>query len=331
MTRFANPVYPGYLADPFCWRHDGTYYAVGTGLKEAAGEAAAGLVVPMIRSTDLQRWESVGCVLVPPPEERGGSFWAPEVAFHEGTFHLYYQCNGNGRGFHIRVATSTRPEGPYHDVGQPLTDVGSHPFAIDAHPFRDEDGRWYLFYATDFLDADAGTFRGTALVVDRLTSMTTLAGQARTVLRAHWQWQCYQRNRTMYGTTADWFTLEGPAVRRHDGQYYCFYSGGCYQDDTYGVDYLVADSVLGPWREIGRERGPQVTRTIPGQVIGPGHCSLVSTPDGTDFIVYHAWNLDMTRRQMWIDPLRWTPRGPVVERFAPEVAAAAGRPAMTGS
>jgi beta-xylosidase len=270
----------------------------------------------MVKSRDLQHWESVGKVLVPPAEERGGSFWAPEVAFHDGVFYLYYQCNGNGRGFHIRVAASEAPEGPYRDVGAPLTDVAKNPFAIDAHPFRDDDGQWYLFYATDFLDSDGRTFRGTALVVDRMKSMTALEGAPQVVMRAHWQWQCFQRNRDMYGTRADWYTLEGPAVRKRDGRYYCFYSGGCYENDTYGVDYLVADRVLGPWEEIGRERGPQVTRTIPGKVVGPGHCSIVSAADGErDFIVYHAWDLGMSRRQMWIDPLIWTPDGPMVARF----------------
>jgi beta-xylosidase len=316
---FSNPVCQEYLADPFCWYSQGTFYAVGTGASEAEGQAPAGLVVPMVKSSDLQHWESVGKILVPPAEERHGSFWAPEVVCRDGTFYLYYQCNGNGKGFHIRVATSQQPEGPYRDVGIPLTDVAKNPFAIDAHAFEDGDGRRYLFYATDFLDSNAHTFRGTALVVDRMKSMTELEGNPQIVMRAHWQWQCFRRDREMYGQKADWYTLEGPAVRKHGDKYYCFYSGGSYENDTYGVDYLVADHVLGPWKEIGRERGPQITCTIPGKVIGPGHCSIVSSPDGErDFIVYHAWDPSMSRRQMWIDPLLWTPAGPAVARFRPE-------------
>lgn len=71
---FANPVYPGYLADPFCWGYDGTYYAVGTGLEETGANDLSGNVVPMIKSKDLRNWEAVGRVLVPPAEERGGAF-----------------------------------------------------------------------------------------------------------------------------------------------------------------------------------------------------------------------------------------------------------------
>lgn len=314
---FANPVHPEYLADPFCWFHDGLYYAIGTRKPITQRDR----VVPLIKSSDLQHWEELGFVLEVPEEEKGGvCFWAPEVAIQDGIFYMYYQCCPPGRGYHIRVACSETAEGPYVDTGRPLTDLEKNPFAIDAHPFQDEDGTWYLFYATDFLDHDETTFRGTALVVDRLIDMTALAGTPQTVRRAHWPWQRYDRDRNLYGEVADWYTLEGPTVRKRDGRYICFYSGGCYQNDSYGVDYLVADRLTGPWREAGCERGPQVLRTLPGTVIGPGHNSIVTTPDGTDLIVYHAWNREMTARLMCLDRLDWHDGVPSVARFAEAIA-----------
>ena len=48
----------------------------------------------------------------------------------------------------------------------------------------------------------------------------------------------------------------------------------------------------------------------PGHVRGPGHHSIVTGPDGRDWVVYHAWNEAMTVRQLCVDPLRWTPSGP---------------------
>ena len=320
LATFANPVYKAYLADPACLLYEGVYYAVGTGKTETGTTDPNRRVIPMVRSTDLQHWEQVGPVLNPPPEEVGGSFWAPELAYDDGTFYLYYHPNGNGHGFHIRVATSRTPEGPYTDTGKPLTDVRRNSFAIDCTPFRDDDGQWYLFYATDFYDSDATTFRGTALVVDKMRSMTELAGQPQTVMRAHWQWQVYERNRLMGGVRQDWYTLEAPSVNKHAGKYYCLYSGGNYQNDTYGVDYLVADTPLGPWMEAGQYRGPQIMRSVPGEVIGPGHNGLVKSPDGRqDYILYHAWNAAMTERQLWVDPLVWTEHGPRVERFAARI------------
>ncbi len=316
---FNNPVYTGYLADPYCWYHEGTYYAVGTG--KGRNKAQPNLDVPMIKSKDLQHWEEVGRVLELPPDERGGWVWAPETAFHNGTFYLYYHANGNGKGFRIRVATSKTPEGPYRDTGTPLTDVTQNDFAIDSTAFRDDDGQWYLFYATDFTNHDATTFRGTALVMDRLLDMTRLEGKPVPVMRAHWPWQIYERNRNIRGEVADWYTLEAPEVVKRGGKYYCFYSGGNYQNDSYGVDYLVADNIRGPWTEVGKQRGPQIVRSIPGKVFGPGHNSIVSSPDGKrDFLVYHAWNAARTDRQVWVDPIVWTPDGPRVERFRERIA-----------
>ena len=313
-SSFNNPVYTGYLADPYCWYYQGMYYAIGT--RGGGKDWDKTRDVPMIKSRDLQHWEYVGQVLEVPKDEQGGAIWAPETAYDHGMFYLYYHANGNGKGFRIRVATSKNPEGPYVDTGTPLTDVSKNDFAIDSDAFRDDDGQWYLFYATDFTNHDATTFRGTALVMDKLIGMTRLAGKPETVMRAHWKWQLFQHNRNMRGEVADWYTLEAPEVIKRHGKYYCFYAGGNYQNDSYGEDYLVADNIHGPWHEAGRNRGPQILRSVPGKVIGPGHCSIVSSPDGKrDFIVYHAWNKAMTKRQVWVDPIVWTKTGPEVERF----------------
>ncbi|HVS71926.1 MAG TPA: glycoside hydrolase family 43 protein [Phycisphaerae bacterium] len=320
---FQNPVYPAYFADPFCFYHDGTYYAVGTGKDEADACPITGNVVPMITSKDLHNWNWHNRVLIPPPEEKSGPFWAPEIATDGQRFYLYYSPGGTKKGFHLRVAVADHPLGPYHDTGKPLTNLAATPFAIDAHAFQDDDGQWYMFYAADFLDILPGpppTFRGTALVVDRMSSMTSLEGNPRTVMRAHHAWQLFQKDRDMYGQIADWYTLEGPTVLKREGKYYLFYSGGCFQNDTYGVDYLIADHPLGPWHEPAphdlHDRGPQVIRTIPGKILGPGHNSIVTAQDGHDYICYHAWNHSLEDRELWIDPLLWTPTGPVVERFA---------------
>ena len=145
--------------------------------------------------------------------------------------------------------------------------------------------------------------------------MTQLRDEPRTVLRARHDWQRFESNRAIYNGTYDWHTVEGPCVRKRNGRYYCFYSAGRWENDTYGVDYAVADHVLGPYSDSGNESGPRVLRTIPGSLIGPGHNSIVSTPDGEDWIVYHAWDPGMTARRMFIDRLVWTADGPRCERW----------------
>ena len=305
------PVYDGYFADPFVWRHAGMYYAVGTGEAEAWSGHRGGRVIPLLRSPDLVRWEPRGHALERPDPALGHSFWAPEVAAADGRFFLYYSVGHEDKAHQLRVAVSDDPEGPYRDAGVTLVDPAACPFAIDPHPFRDDDGTWYLFYARDFLDAVPGQRAGTALVVDRMIDMTRLAGEPRTVLRACFDWQRFQAGRAMYGATYDWHTLEGPCVRKHDGRYYCFYSGGRWQSESYGVDYGVADHVLGPYRHPETCERPRVLRSLPGRVLGPGHNSIVLGPDGeTEFLVYHAWGPDMRARRMHVDRLRWTADGP---------------------
>ena len=61
----------------------------------------------------------------------------------------------------------------------------------------------------------------------------------------------------------EWHTIEGPFVRPHDGRYYCFYSGSNYQTANYGVDYVVAGSVMGPYLRAGSEA--RVLKGIPGE------------------------------------------------------------------
>ena len=303
---YQNPVYDDYFADPFVWRLADAYWAIGTGPVSGSDR-----IFPLLRSPDLVHWEPAGGALVRPTGFESANFWAPEVAQHEGKFYLYYSAGRSDEDHRLFVAASDRPDGPYRQLAGPLVDPTVCPFTIDPHPFRDDDGQWYLFYARDFLDTDGGNRAGTALVVDRLDQMTKLAGQETTVLRARYDWQLYLARRPMYGRIFDWHTLEGPTVRKRDGKYWCFFSGSNWQTANYGVDYAVAQKVMGPYDNAGADGGPRVLQTVPGKVRGPGHNSIVTEPDGrTDWIVYHAWDERLTARKLCIDPLHWTPQGP---------------------
>ncbi len=311
---YRNPVFPEYFADPFVWRYAGRYYAIGTGRAEGTGhgeETGDPRVFTVLESEDFACWRRAGQALIRPDRALGDAFWAPEVAVADGTFYLYYSVGHDDHGHQLRVASSRSPAGPYRDLGHPLLDPASCPFAIDPHPFRDTDGRWYMFYARDFLDAEAGARPGTALVVRAMDGMTALGCEERVVLRARSDWQRFQASRSMYGSVYDWHTLEGAAVIARYGRYWCFYSGGRWESDRYGVDYAVADSVLGPYSDAGGEAGPRVLRSRPFEALGPGHCSIVFGPDGvTHYLAYHAWDPAMHARRMFLDRLRWTLAGP---------------------
>ncbi len=306
---YINPVWPGYFADPFVLRTKGgagdEYWAYGT------GPGTDGKEIPVLHSKNLIDWESKGSALIPPEHLVGGAFWAPEVAEKDGTFYLYYSAEAKGSDAfqRLRVAVSNNPAGPFVDSGKMLLpDCG---FSIDASPFRDpKDGQWYLYFATDFVEQEP---TGTGLAVVRLADdLISVIGDVVPVLRASADWQIYERDRNYKGRIwPKWNCVEGPAVIFHDGRYYCFYSGGAWHTEHYGLGFAVADHPLGPWKDDAAVRGPTVLKGIPGKVIGPGHNSLVLGPDNkTLFCVYHAWDTARTARRMCIDPIIWTAEGP---------------------
>jgi GH43 family beta-xylosidase len=294
---YVNPVYPHPMADPFVLKHDGHYYAYGT-----APAGPGGKVFPVLGSRNLIDWESLGHALVAPG---GHDFWAPEVAYHDGTFYMYYSAQGiDGRDHQLRVATAPTPEGPFVDAGRLL--VPDQPFSIDPHPFRDANGQWYLYYSVDFLELEGDYRVGTGIVVDRMVDMATLAGEPKVVVRPHADWQLFLAQRRMYGAVYDWHTVEGAAVQVHDGRYYCFYSGGAWERDNYGISYVVAEHPMGPFRQVQSGHAALLMKTRPGTVIGPGHNSFTTSPDDSEtWIVYHAWDVARSARRMCIDRLEW--------------------------
>ena len=303
--RYENPVWHEYFADPFILKCGDTYFAYGTG---ATPTESDGRAFPMLRSNDLVNWHYLGGALTTIPGAT--AFWAPEVAEESGKYYMYYSAatGASDESHRIRVAVAEKPAGPFTDSGAVLMpDLG---FSIDAAPFKDpKTGQWYLFFAHDFLE-DAP--HGTGAAVVRLKDMFTTQGQPQMVNRASQEWHIFERNREYKGKVWDaWFTVEGPCVVYRHNRYWCLYSGGRWNSDRYGVGFAVADHPLGPWKDDFAAHGPVVLKGIPGKVVGPGHNSVTVAPDGrSDVMVYHAWDKDLAKRRMFIDPLLWTPEGP---------------------
>lgn len=288
---YQNPVFDSSFPDPFVFRFGSVFYGYSTGLTESGD-----LVFPVIRSHDLVNWERVGGameMLVPAPP----LYWAPEVTYFNGQFYLYYSC-GNEIQMEIRVAISSRPDGGFIDSGVRLTDED---FAIDPHVFVDTDGERYLFYATDFL---THTRIGTGTVVDRLPDWFHLEGKPRPVTRARFDWQIYDPSRVEKGNVR-WHTVEGPSVLKRKGQYFQMFSGGNWQNASYGVGYAITDEIEGSdeWRQpIDGSVVRPILQSAEGQILGPGHNSVVVGPNNRErFCIYHSW-VD-GRRVMSIDRL----------------------------
>ncbi|HWS49841.1 MAG TPA: glycoside hydrolase family 43 protein [Microbacterium sp.] len=296
-----SPVRGEYFADPFVVRMpDGGYAAYGTQPDAESTER----VFEVLLSDDLISWSRGGYALQRLDPDMGDQYWAPEVSWRDGAWWMYYSVGHGIDGHHLRVARSSDVVGPFEDVGVNL--APDELFAIDPHPFQDIDGQWYLYFARDVLHASRA---GTHLAVGRLDDPTTLT-DVRAALEPVADWQIYERDRHMYGRSQDWHTLEGPSVVRRDGRYWMTYSGGAWTGPGYAVSWATAEHPLGPWTHapVG---SAAVLATGPA-LIGPGHNSLVTAPDGSDRIAFHAWNAEGTRRQMHLAPIAFPASGPVV-------------------
>ena len=301
---YTNPVFDGYFADPFAFQVGDGYYAVGTG----GTDPGNGRVFQVLYSPNLIDWTSLGFALPKLPGMENDSYWAPEVVQRNGTYYMYYSVGQGDKSHHLRIASSPTPEGPYVDLGRLTSE--QIPFAIDPHVYRHTDGEDYLFYASDRLESDRP---GTCLYVDHLLSPTQVAGKPALVAHATSDWQRYEANRTMYGGTHDWHTLEGPTVIWNQGFIYVLYSGGNWQTESYGVDFVVSEHPLGPYENGTKER-PRVLSATSGNVLGPGHNSIVRGPGKDPLVaVYHGWDRNKTARLMRIDPLKFGPDGPFIE------------------
>ncbi|KAH8884229.1 glycoside hydrolase family 43 protein [Thozetella sp. PMI_491] len=68
--------------------------------------------------------------------------WAPDAAYKEGKYYLYFPARDKHDIFRIGVAVADRPEGPFVPDPEPIR--GS--YSIDPASFVDDDGSAYLYF-----------------------------------------------------------------------------------------------------------------------------------------------------------------------------------------
>lgn len=69
-------------------------------------------------------------------------FWAPDAAYKDGTYYLYYPAKDENNIFRLGVATSKTPQGPFTPQESPMK--GS--YSIDPAVFIDDDDSAYIYF-----------------------------------------------------------------------------------------------------------------------------------------------------------------------------------------
>src|SRR5690606_2338018 len=153
----------------------------------------------------------------------------------------------------------------------------------------DEQGRWYLVWKED------GNSRKqpTPLWAQRLSAdRTALEGERHELLSNEAPWEAH--------------LVEGPFILRRGEWFYMFYSADacCGRSCNYKLGVARSRALLGPW-----ERHPD-NPLLAGNTDWkcPGHGSIVSTPDGRDYLLYHAYDatdFQFAGRQGLLDEIAW--------------------------
>jgi hypothetical protein len=108
-------LHTGYFADPFVLKTDDGYVAYGTCPERSDEHDDREFLT--LTSTDLLTWRSHGGALERADPALGADYWAPEVAYADGRWWMYYSIGHDIVGHHIRVAAADHPLGPFTDLG----------------------------------------------------------------------------------------------------------------------------------------------------------------------------------------------------------------------
>ncbi len=260
------------------------------------------------KSQDLVNWTYVGDVFAQKPSfvAPDGYLWAPDIEFFNGKYYLYYAVsNTKALGAAIFVVTSDSPTGPWTIHSTPVVEPEPVPgrdmrSTIDPAIVSDGDQR-YIFYGSFNGGVSARTLSADGLTSDR-------GSQVQIALPDRY---------------------EAAYVIKRNGYFYLMVSaGGCCDGALSGYGVFVARSpdALGPYVDRdgnslleSRIGGTPVLAMNGNRWVGPGHNAVITDSAGTDWIIYHAIDMNKpyfagswTRRPAMIDRLDWIDDWPVV-------------------
>ena len=281
----SNPRNVKDIGDPFVLAEDENYYMFATG---------GSIGFNVWKSGDLASFEKTKALKK--VDWASGDYWAPEVFRVADRYVMLFTARMRENGsLRTGIAFSQSPEGPYEDpLGHPLMDYG---FAtIDATMTWDSEGNPYLIYVRDCSENAVNGRQESHIYGVRLAAdLLSTEGEPVLLTAPEGSWE------TKSGDTR-W--NEGPAVVRHDGKYYLFYSVNGYWMKEYSVSVAVSDAPLGPY--VKQENNPllyYIEENGNVTVSGPGHNAFF-TVGGELFTAYHTHTYPQApsgNRQLCVD------------------------------
>ncbi|MGQ8336193.1 glycoside hydrolase family 43 protein [Sunxiuqinia sp. A32] len=278
-TYYQNPVIPGDYPDPTIIRVGDMYYSAGTGSNFAP-------FYPLFESKDLVNWKQIGHIFEEKPSWTSQNFWAPELYYKDGTYFAYYTAKRKGDNVScIGVATTDDIHKGFTDHGI-IIEWGEE--AIDAYIFQDDDGKLYISWKA------YGLTKGRP--IELLCS--ELSDDGMSLVGEHFTLTDFEKGWNGAGD-------EGQCMVKHGDYYYLLYSAGgcCGNRCTYQVMVSRSKDIRSGW-----EQNPDPIIKGGDEWQCTGHGTLVDTPDGRFFYMYHSYNatdFEYVGRQGMLNELVW--------------------------
>ena len=266
--------------------------------------------VPTFRSKDLVKWERGPAVFksapewIPKtvPENRGLSYWAPDIIKVGDRYLLYYSVSSMGT-MTSAIGLATNPTLDPDDPAYKWTDQGivvqTHEGqagdaynAIDPALFQDRDGSLWMTFGS--------YWTGIKLIQLDPKTGKQIAPDSKLVSLAY--------NRS----------IEAAHLCRHDDYYYLFVNwDSCCRgaNSTYNIRVGRSKSVTGPYLDkagvnLMNSGGSMFLATTNGPLIGPGHAGTLNADGKTWFTSCFEGDLRMDgKATLAIMPLSWTADG----------------------
>ena len=179
----------------------------------------------------------------------GRQMWAPDAAKKGDTYFLYFPVKDKEDVFHIGVAKSENPAGPFAALDQPI--AGS--YSMDPAVFADTDGKYYMYFGGIWGGQLQKWNNNEYLGEDNYPADDAPALSPKVALMAEDMASFVEEPKDVVILDADGAPIttgdhdrrffEAAWVHQYNGKYYLSYSTG----DTHKIVYAISDSPYGPF------------------------------------------------------------------------------------
>lgn len=273
---FVNPIYGG--EDPFIIHGpDGFYYHCS-----ATADYTGIRVYQSKKLTD----RGIGKLVFTAPGTGWNAcdVWAPEMWYLRGKWYIYYAASTavgveNWQNHRMGVLEAENPMGPYVDKGK--LELGEH-MAIDGTVLETDSGELYMIYMRR--NHPTSKLR---LYIAPMDSPWHISGESQLLSEPEHPWE---------GTIN-----EGPIPVNRNGRLRVLYSANSAGSPDYCLAALCCED---PSRILDRSAWKKIPYPLfkgNDSIIGPGHASITTSPDGTeDWLVFHSKsNLESIWPECW--------------------------------